>query len=448
MQAFFEHGGQNLYIVRVANNARGAMICLPASGSALVLRALEPGSTEVIRAAVDYDGIEADDDLFNLTLQRVDPQTGLIIDQEMFGRTSHRSGSKEFVADRLLTSSLARVEAPYPTHRPEATLGTDSHFESSYVKHAQEGADGNELSDYDLIGSRHDETGLFSLQQVAHFDILYLPPPGKNKDLGPAAVLVAEQYCRARGAMLLVDPASDWATPADAIKGVRDLGYASPNMLSYFPRVYRRDDADKVARAAGGSLAGLLCKLDRTHGPWHDLDQRGMGLHRQFAAVVDVLDGEARQLVREGLNIIARGSAGRLRLLGSVTMSRGSETHRRFVSLAVRRLCLWIVNTIDLGTRWAVFEVDDAQLAERVRSQVVAYLSSLADIGVLKNDRFVVQCDAGLCKRQNGLEHGVTILLVFHPAICELPISFTLHQTVAGFRVASTAFAPVLEDCA
>jgi hypothetical protein len=39
---FFEHGGIQLYIVRVANNARGAMICLPASGSALVLRAVEP----------------------------------------------------------------------------------------------------------------------------------------------------------------------------------------------------------------------------------------------------------------------------------------------------------------------------------------------------------------------------------------------------------------------
>ena len=31
---FFDHGGRNLYVVRVANNARGAMICLPASGFA------------------------------------------------------------------------------------------------------------------------------------------------------------------------------------------------------------------------------------------------------------------------------------------------------------------------------------------------------------------------------------------------------------------------------
>ena len=57
VQSFFEHGGRDLIVVRVANNARGAMICLPASGSALVLRALEPGSAERIRAAVDYVGI-------------------------------------------------------------------------------------------------------------------------------------------------------------------------------------------------------------------------------------------------------------------------------------------------------------------------------------------------------------------------------------------------------
>ena len=61
VRQFFDHGGRQLYVVRVANNARGAMLCLPASGSALVLRAIEPGSTERIRAAVDYDGIDEDD---------------------------------------------------------------------------------------------------------------------------------------------------------------------------------------------------------------------------------------------------------------------------------------------------------------------------------------------------------------------------------------------------
>ncbi|MDA0705161.1 MAG: hypothetical protein O2805_00695 [Proteobacteria bacterium] len=124
VQQFFEHGGRHLYIVRVANNARGAMLCLPASGSALVLRAVEAGFTETIRAAVDYDGIDASNsELFNLTLQRIDPANGLIVDQELFHAASYREASPQYIVDLLLNSTLARVEAPLPTHRPEPTSG-------------------------------------------------------------------------------------------------------------------------------------------------------------------------------------------------------------------------------------------------------------------------------------------------------------------------------------
>ena len=44
VRQYFDNGGERLYVVRVANNARGAMLCLPASGSALILRAVEQSS--------------------------------------------------------------------------------------------------------------------------------------------------------------------------------------------------------------------------------------------------------------------------------------------------------------------------------------------------------------------------------------------------------------------
>ncbi len=446
---FFEHGGKDLYIVRVANNARGAMICLPASGSALVLRALEPGSTESIRAAIDYDGIDADnDEIFNLTLQRVDPATGLVTDQELYRRANYREDAKNFIADLLLTSTIAVVESPLPMHRPEATVSVNTPFNSAYVQHAQQGSDGQELSDYDLIGSRSGETGLFALQQIPRFDLLYLPPPGKGRDLGPASLLAAELYCRERSAMLIVDPGVDWLTPATAVAAVRDAGLASPSMIGYFPRMYERSDSERAPRAVGGALAGLLCKLDRTYGPWHELDQQGMGFTRDLVAAFDIDDGDANILSRKGLNVIAKGSAGRARVQTSVTMGRGSESHRKFASLPVRRLCLKVISTIDHATRWAIFEPDDARLADRICAQVTAYLASLSNLGAFEDDRFVVDCDAGLSKRVDGVEHGVTILVVFRPLGCAETISFTLHQTAAGCRVATTAFAPAMEDCA
>jgi phage tail sheath protein FI len=443
VRQFFEHGGKRLYIVRVANNARGAMICLPASGSALVLRAVEPGSTELIRAAVDYDGIQADsDELFNLTLQRIDALSGLVIDQEYFSGVSSAQGSRHFVADMLLTSAMARVESPLPTHRPEETYGANVAFNINYVEHTQEGADGMELSDYDLVGSHKYQEGLFALEKIDQFDVLYLPPPGKHRDLGPTSILAAERFCRGRGAMLVVDPSIDWESPQAAVAGVREQGLASPNLVSYFPRMLLRTEDDAQPRAAGGALAGLMCKLDRNYGAWEKTDQQGLGFSRDLLPSVDVDIAQMQTLFRSGLNVIAKGPAGSSRLHGSVTMSRGSESHRLFSSLPVRRLCLQILKTIDQATRWAVFEPETARLADRIRAQVTAYLSCLADLGAFEDDKFVVECDAGVRKREQGVDHGFAIFVAFHPRESAEPMSFTVHQTVAGSRVASTAFAP------
>jgi phage tail sheath protein FI len=319
--------------------------------------------------------------------------------------------------------------------------------ESGYVEPAQAGTDGTELSDYDLVGSRPQRTGLFALEQIEGFDILYLPPPGKGIDTGPAAILAGEQFCRERRAMLIVDPRAEWTTAEAAVQGVRDLGYASPNMLGYYPRMQERR-SDDIARPAGGALAGLLCKQDRTYGPWQDINQQGMGLQRRLLPAVEIDEGDALLLSRAGLNVITHGPAGRARLAGAITMGRGSEAHRKFAQLPARRFCLQIINAIAGAAKWAVFESDDRDLARRIRAQVSTYFYCLNDLGAFADDRFVVECDAGVSNRDDSDEHGVTILLVFHPSSCDEPISLTLHLTAAGCRVGSTAFAPSIDNCA
>ena len=440
VRQFFEHGGRQLYIVRVANDARGAMLCLPANGSALVLRAVEPGSTELIRAAVDYDGIDADnDELFNLTLQRINPMTGHVEDQEFFRKASCVQESGEFVGDVLLSSEIARVERPYPGGRPDCTADPGWLSASSYIEPVQAGTDGTELSDYDLVGSRKGRTGLFALEQVENFDILYLPPPGKGIDTGPAAILAGERYCRERGALLVVDPRSEWMSAADAARGVRELGYASPYMLGYYPRMRERG-TDDMARVAGAAIAGLLCKQDRTAGPWGDLDQPGLGLQRALVPAVDIDATGATLLNRAGLNVIGNGAAGRSHVRGGLTMGRGSESHRPFSRLPAQRFCLRIVSTIASATRWAVFAQDDGELARRIRGQVTTYLSCLDDLDAFVDDRFLVQCTTNV----NGEgARTVTILVVFHPVCSSEPISLTLHVNASGCRVGSAAFAPL-----
>ena len=440
VEQFFLHGGRQVWVVRVANSAKGAMVCLPASQGALVLRAVEPGSAEYVRAAVDYDGID-DDDLFNLTIQRVAPDTGLVLDQEIYRRVTCEPEQDRTVTEVLLTSALVRALSPLPPQRPNST-GSD------YVEPARTGTDGNPLSDYDLVGSASDGTGIFALNQVEHIDLLYLPPPAQRRVPGPAAVLAAELYCRRRGAMLILDPPDTWNSAYDAIRGVRDAGYANPDAISYFPRARLRGDDEAPLIPLGGAIAGLLCKLDRQHGPWEDLDQRGLALDRELVPAIEIFSSDAHLLVKEGLNVIASSNPGHTMVCGSVTLAHGMQSGDEFASLTTRRLCLALTNAIDRATRWAVFEQDAEATRERIVNKVHALMCMLSDAGAFKDDHFLVQCDAGMRHKPVDPDRGITILLAFHPVNSAQTICLTLHQTASGCRVARTAFAPVRAEVA
>lgn len=434
---YFDHGGTRLYIVRIANNARGALICLPASGTALVLRAVEPGSTERLRAAVDYDGVDGDE-RFNLTLQRIDQASGLVTDQEHYERVSFKADAANFIGDVLLSSDMARVEKPLPTHRPEATVGLEHGVGVDYVEAAQEGSDGAALTDYDLVGSRENSTGLFALDKLDQFDMLYLPPVARGFDTGPTAMLAAELYCRERGAMLIADPPAEWADAETAIAGLRELGYASPNMMSYFPRVRDARDGSDQPRAIGGALAGLLSRLDAHHGPWQSLDQQGLGLKRKYRPSVEIDEEDQQLLERSGLNAWIPDATNRLRLKGDRTLARGTEAHSHESRLGVRRLCLQLIHAIDHATRWSVFEQPGPRLAGRVQGQVHASLLALGSMGALEDEAFDVHCR--IENTHGGQE--VQVLLAFTPAGASDPLHITLHQSASGCRVSNTAFAP------
>jgi hypothetical protein len=444
---FFEHGGERLYVVRVANNARGATICIPAPQGALILRACEPGSTDCIRAAVDYDRIDRqDDEHFNLTLQRVAPETGLVVDQEIYRRLSCREDDRGFIGNVLLSSALARPQLPLPRARPAPTMDPRNRFDPGYVGQAQPGSDGAGLTDYDLVGSAVKGTGLFALDALERLDLLYLPPPGVRETPGPAAILAAERYCRQRRAMLIMDPSPGWNSTATAIAGIRSEGFSSPNILAYFPRMYCRDE-DGSPRAVGGAIAGLLSKHDRINGPWREAAAGTLRFSRGLVPALLLGTDEAGRLVRAGFNVIGGSTAGQAALQGSVTLGWNSPLDRKFARLHVQRLCLSVTHAIERMTRWALFAAPESGVAERVQAEVNSYLSGLAAAGAFANARFFARCDVALPGTPDP-RRGVTILLAFRPVGAGESVWLTLHHTVAGCRVSTTAFAPSTALCA
>jgi phage tail sheath protein FI len=245
-----------------------------------------------------------------------------------------------------------------------------------------------------------------------------------------------------------MDPPQTWNTVDNAITGLERSGISSPNALAYFPRVIVDGDEDPAPRVAGAAIAGLLCRLDRQHGPWEDLDQPGFGFDRKFIPACGLGIEQAQSLVRRGINVIAGTGSGRAMLCGSVTLGYGNQLERSFANLTARRLCLSITNHIERAIRWSVFERNEMRIAERIQSQVHAYMSALAAAGAFADDRFTVQCDARLRTGPVDPHRGVAVLLAFRPAGLDETVALTLHQSVTGCRVALTAFAPTFGSIA
>jgi hypothetical protein len=203
VEHFFDNGGREALIVRAVNGARPATLTLPAGAHVLTLRARRPGTREFLRVGVDYDNIGADDVAeFNLVVQRVRTQgTAQVEDQEIFSRVSVVADAERHLRDVLACSELLELHGEVPPQRPDQTLDAASGLATGYVNSNADGDDGAPLTDYDLIGSEVDRTGLFALDGADYFNFLCIPPLTRDRDVGPGVTLVAARYCKARRAL-------------------------------------------------------------------------------------------------------------------------------------------------------------------------------------------------------------------------------------------------------
>src|SRR5260370_9712489 len=107
----------------------------------------------------------------------------------MFHRRSVLSSDPRYFPRAIAQSALSRVAGEMPTQRPDRTLDTASGLATAYVNSNADGDDGAPLTDYDLIGSNTDHTGVFALHHAEYFNFLCIPPLSRDKDVVPSAVL-------------------------------------------------------------------------------------------------------------------------------------------------------------------------------------------------------------------------------------------------------------------
>ena len=406
IEQFFENGGQVALVVRVVNGGAPATITLPCGEDTLTLAALSPGSREMLRASVDYDNIGANEpDRFNLVVQRVRAHgSERIEDQEIFRRLSVAAGTTRYVAGALQESGLVRVRGMVPATRPDQTFRTGSRHPIGYVDSNPDGDDGGPLTDYDVIGSPETGTGLFALASAEDVHFVCIPPLTRDRDVGPGTLMVAARLCRERRAMLVVDPPAAWDTCDDAVQGLRELDFRSEHALMCFPRVVAFDRLRGRAEvfANCGAVTGTIARLDEQRTPWAGGPDDELLLRLGTRPARVLTDLERQRLVAHGVNPLQALRSASPRSLPHKTLAGGAAESAEGALLTVQRRRLLIMNSIEIGTRWALFDAPERGVWRKLERQVQSFLQPLADAGLFGGSgepgAFQVVCD----ERLNG----------------------------------------------
>jgi hypothetical protein len=409
IEQYFENGGSEAIVVRICNSGRAPTLNIPAGNAMLTLKGLWPGTREYLRASVDYDGIPTHEtDRFNLVVQRIRAAgSEFIEDQEIFRRLSILPGADRSVIDVLTDSRLVRVQGDPPRARPEPSGGTPPAAAVGYVSSYGDGDDGDALTNYDIIGDAVSGTGLFALLRAAQFNFLCVPPLSRELDVGPAALLVALRVCRARHAMLVVDPPSTWNLAATAIEQLRTWPFFSENALMFYPRimVYDRLRGRHEAFGSAAAAAGMLARADRHWPIWKTPESEEVQLRPGLRPALAASELDRIRLAQAGVNLLQVARPGAPPRSPLRTLLPEARCHHAWRYVSARRLALFIMGSIERGTRWALFEASGPPLWSRLRAQVSAFFESLqaqgAFPGATAAQNYYVICD----ERLNDAEH-------------------------------------------
>ena len=289
-----------------------------------------------------------------------------------------------------------------------------------------EGKDGTPPDAAALIGDENAKTGLFALADVDLFNILCIPRTavvsGANALTAVQAATVisaATQYCGRRRAFFVADTPNN----VDDVTEIKDwlntnATLRSRNAALYFPRVKIADPLNDFrlrSVGASGTIAGLYARTDSARGVW----KAPAGTE---ASLVNVqgLDYRLTDPENGALNPLAINCLRNFPVYGNVawgarTLDGADQQASEWKYVPVRRLALFIEESLYRGLKWVVFEPNDEPLWAQIRLNVGAFMHNLfrqgAFQGTTPRDAYFVKCDRETTT-QNDRNLGIVNILV------------------------------------
>ncbi len=224
-------------------------------------------------------------------------------------------------------------------------------------------------------------------------EIALVAVPGATSD---AARKTITDHCQKPGVQdrfaILDAPLKPQSVTSDAIKG--ETGTSDYGAL-YYPWIMVADPVSRSALAVppSGHIAGMYARVDATRGVYKA--PANEVLLGALATERPVSRAEQAGLNPDGVNVL-RVFNGSVTVWGARTLASGSA-NSEFQYINVRRLFLFMRESIEQGTQWVVFEPNAAPLWAKIRRNVTAFLTTLWNEGALFGatpaEAFYVRCD-------------------------------------------------------
>ena len=384
------------------------------------MRAANEGAwSSAIRLSVHHATIDpADTTLFNLV---VTDSAGNLLEQHLnlsTTQTNVRFWKKVLAAaSNLVVADPAQAVAA-PNVRPSVTANP--------VSPAAAGVDGVDITDVEVRGVAANKTGIHALEGTDLFNMLVLPPLSRTADTTPGTWQDAIAYCVKRRAFLIVDSPRAWtANPLTAVSqattnlsALNISGTNSRNAAIFYPNLRQVDplqDNRVETFAPGGAMAGIMARTDAQRGVWKAPAGLDAAVNGIVGFDVNFTDDESGILNPLGINALRNmGNLGRV-VWGSRTMRGNDIFGDEYKYIPIRRLALFLEETLYRSTQWAVFEPNDEPLWSQLRLNIGAFMQGLfrqgAFQGTTPRDAYFVKCDSETTT-QADINMGVVNIVV------------------------------------
>ncbi|SEJ11134.1 MULTISPECIES: phage tail sheath subtilisin-like domain-containing protein [unclassified Variovorax] len=261
------------------------------------------------------------------------------------------------------------------------------------------GVDGVRAGAVELVGSPLAKTGMQALLDTDLFNLLVIPETFDMTDAQAAAVIAsAADLCENRRAFYILDAPSGktLANIAAWANGVTQ----TRNAAVYFPPVRIVDPLDGLrprAMPPSGTLAGVYARTDATRGVW----KAPAGTDATLNGVIDlglpVSDLENGNLNPHGINVL-RSFPAYGRVVWGARTTRGADAQAdEYKYVPIRRLALFLEESLYRGTQWVVFEPNDEPLWAQIRLNLGVFMNGLFRQGAFQGstpqEAYFVKCD-------------------------------------------------------